>query len=163
MKCLIYSDSFFYICISRCSPLLSTPEAFFKAPDCGKHHLMSLLSLSAVTSLLLTLLSPPPLPFSQSIKLQIPSVPSCSPCLSSAPQSPSSETSSGYSWKVFHLPLHQMMRQGRGIKILQHSNTERFSSETFRNFNFPTMLQVAFKATVCSLNTTVCCCRDPIE
>lgn len=106
---------------------------------------------------------PPPLPFSQSIKLRIPSVPSCSPCLSSAPQSPSSETSSGYSWKVFHLLLHQMMRQGRGLKILQHCNTEGFSSETFRKCNFPTTLQVAFKTTVFSLNTTVCCCRDPIE
>lgn len=43
------------------------PEAFFKAPDWGKHHLMPLLSLSVATSLLLTLLFLPSLPPSLSV------------------------------------------------------------------------------------------------
>lgn len=100
--------------MARCSLPLPTPEAFSKAPDCGKtpSDASSLTVVSCILSL-------PSLSFSRSTKLQIPSAPSCSPCLSFAPQSPSSETSSGYSWKVFHLLLHQIVMRKRteGIKI----------------------------------------------
>lgn len=125
VQSLIYSNSFCYICISAQDvPLawsLFQGSWLWKTPSDASSFTLS--SHKSPPHSPLPPSPPPSLPFSQSIKLRIPSVPSCSPCLSSAPQSPSSETSSGYSWKVFHLLLHQMMRQGRGIKILQHCNT----------------------------------------
>lgn len=58
-----------------------------------KQHLMSLCSLQSLLNCFY-------LSFSPSIKSQIPSVRFCSRSSSSAPPSPSSETSLGYSWKV---------------------------------------------------------------
>lgn len=82
-----------FCCVARCSCFCAWSTLV--PHDCGNHHLTPFSSLFKVS--LTSFLS-----FSPSIKSQTPSARSYFLSLFSAPLSPSSETSLGYSWKVLN-------------------------------------------------------------